>query len=146
MLWGMEESLMMSLYLPRSDRCIASAATALLIALLTAAQAAHAESIGLHCTSQSGDGVANLTVDLTANTVSSGTNVSGGCRSASNSYVCPAKITPTSIDWSFVINGGNYGEDDHIDRSTGFLTANEHNYFYRTEKVEHFQCQKTQGF
>jgi hypothetical protein len=130
--------------LPQAGRFIASAATALLIVLQTAL-AAKAASIGLHCTSQSGGGAANLTVDLTANTVSSGADAAS-CRSGSNAYICPAKITPTSIDWSFVINGGNYGEDDHIDRSTGFLTAQEHNYFYHTEKVENFQCQKTQGF
>jgi hypothetical protein len=102
-------------------------------ALLWATLPASAETIGLHCTSQTG-GTRELTVNLTAGTVTYGV------------YVSPAKITATSIDWSYSINGGSYGEDNHIDRSTGFMTSAQYNHFYHTEKTVQLQCQKTQGF
>jgi hypothetical protein len=110
--------------------------------LLLATQPADAETIGLRCTSKTGSETRDYTVDLAARTVSWG----GGDPIRSPKFVFPAQITAASIDFSIIINGGNYAEDNHIDRSTGFMTSAQHNIARHLEEAWHFQCQKTQGF
>ena len=112
---------------------LATAIWAPLVAFLFVTGSAKAETIGLNCTNRYGE-TKQLTVDVAAGTVTYGT------------YVSPAKITAASIDWSYEINGGGYGEDNHIDRSTGFMTSAQHDHFKNTDKTLQYQCQKTQAF